>query len=100
MPARVAGDAGHAAAVARGLEELDVYFTRRTRQLDLRRRGGAAEVEDELDAERRLWGAMRAAVERPAVRVDAVGVLIVSGERAQTGGAAAGAGVASAPVNV
>jgi ATP-dependent helicase HepA len=100
VPARVAGDAGHAAAVARGLEELDVYFTRRTRQLDLRRRGGAAEVEDELDAERRLWGAMRAAVERPAVRVDAVGVLIVSGERAQTGGAAAGAGVASAPVNV
>lgn len=78
-PERVATDVAHAKIIARGLEDLDAYFTRRTSQLEVRRRNGMAEAEEELAAENMLWEAMRSVVSSPSIRVDAVGVLILSG---------------------
>jgi hypothetical protein len=73
-----AADPDHEAAVQRAVEDLEAYFTRRLHQLRRRRVtdptvGGA----DEVEAEERLCEAMRQAVGKPAVRVDAVGAILL-----------------------
>ena len=82
VPERVAAGREHRSAVERAIADAQDYFARRIYQLEIRRRSNADPGTDaQLDAERTLAAAMRKAVGHPSVRVDAAGVVILSGRK-------------------
>jgi ATP-dependent helicase HepA len=70
------------AACVRGLSEVDRYFDRRLGQLRLNLMfADRAHRDAQVELEDRLYATMREAVQKPSIRIDAVGVYLLVGER-------------------